>query len=88
MQPLKITSGHVDYSIPKHYNLDGSIHFDIDRINLADSGATEHTVETYYRTKLTDKLEVGSYFSYRHNPNHSAEFGDDFIVMGTLRHHQ
>lgn len=88
LQPLKITSGHVDYSIPEHYNLDGSIHFDTDRVNLADSGATERSVETYYRTKLTDKVEVGSYFTYRHNPNHSAEFDDDYMVMATLRYSQ
>lgn len=88
LQPLKVTSGHVDYSIPKHYNVDGSIHFDTDRINLADSGATERSVETYYRTKLTDKVELGSYFTYRHNPNHSAEFDNDYIVMATMRYYQ
>lgn len=88
LQPLKVTSGHVDYSIPKHYNVDGSIHFDTDRINLADSGATERSIETYYRTKLTDKVELGSYFTYRHNPNHSAEFDNDYIVMATMRYYQ
>lgn len=87
-QPLKIRSGGVDYSIPNGREINGDISFDRERINLSDTGATERSLEAYYRTMLSDKLELGSFMAYRHNPNHISEDGDELLFMATLRYRQ
>ena len=56
--------------------------------DLSDTGATERSLEAYYRTMLSEKLELGSFMAYRQNPNHFAEDGDEFLFMATLRYRQ
>ena len=87
-QPLKIRSGTVNYSVPTGREFNGDISFDSERIDLANTGATERTIEAYYRTKLNKKLELGSFIAYRQNPNHVLEQGDELLVMATLRYRQ
>ena len=87
-QPLKINSGSVNYSIPTGRNLSGSIAFDTERVNLGETNATEHAFETYYRTMLSPKMELGSFLSYRQNPNHVSGLGNEVLVMATLRYRQ
>ena len=84
-QPIKIRAGDVTLSIPNSRFANGDVGFDTERINLSDTNATERNVEAYYRTMLTDKLELGGFMSYRQNPNHVSDQGDDAIVMATLR---
>jgi hypothetical protein len=84
-QPLKVQAGEVDYSIPFGRLSNGNIAFDTERVNLADTDATEHTMDVYYRTMVTDKFEVGAFMSYRQNPNHVSDHGDDAMVMATVR---
>ena len=85
-QPLKIRSGNVDYSVPINRGLDRVINFDIQTVNLSDTNATEHVVDAYYRTMLTDHFEFGSYLSYRINPNHVSDQGNDVLMMATLKY--
>ena len=85
-QPLKIRSGAVDYSIPFGRELNGDIRFDKDRINLSETGATERSLEAYYRTILSEKFELGGFVAYRDNPNHFADNGNEMLVMATLRY--
>lgn len=87
-QPLKVQSGAVDYAIPVGRLASGSIGFDRERINLSDTNATEQTVEAYYRTMLSPKLELGGFVAYRNNPNHIRDRGDDGVIMATLRYWQ
>ncbi|MEM7357593.1 MAG: S8 family serine peptidase [Pseudomonadota bacterium] len=87
-QPLKIRSGGVNYSIPNGREINGDISFDRERINLSDTGATERSLEAYYRTMVSEKLELGSFVAYRQNPNHVAEDGDELLFMATLRYRQ
>lgn len=87
-QPLKVQSGSVDYAIPVGRLASGSIGFDRERINLSDTNATEQTVEAYYRTMLSPKLELGGFVAYRNNPNHIRDQGDDGVIMATLRYWQ
>jgi len=87
-QPLKIHSGEVDYSIPSHRLANGDIGFDTERVNLSETNATERNLEAYYRTMLGDKMEMGGFISYRQNPNHVSDHGDDTIFMATLRYWQ
>jgi len=84
-QPLKIRSGAVDYSIPTGRSVSGLLNFDTERVSLSETNATERKLEAYYRTKLSDRLEVGGFFSYRHNPNHVSDRGDDALAMATIR---
>jgi len=84
-QPIKISSGDVTYSIPNSRFANGDIGFDTERVNLSETNATERNIEGYYRTMLTDKLELGGFMSYRQNPNHVSDQGDDTIVMATVR---
>lgn len=87
-QPLKIRNGSVDYSIPTGRNQFGAIAFDSERVNLAETNATERNLEIYYRTMLNNKLELGGFASYRQNPNHVSDHGDDAIAMLTVRYWQ
>lgn len=84
-QPLKIQSGEVNYSIPVGRLADTTIGFDTERVNLSDTNATERNVEAYYRTMWNDKIELGGFMSYRQNPNHVNDNGDEAIVMATIR---
>ena len=86
-QPLKIRSGEVDYSIPTGQDVNYNILFDTDRVDLSETNATEHNLEAYYRTMLSDKIELGSFISYRRNPNHVSELGNDMLMMATLKFH-
>ena len=87
-QPLKILSGNVNLSIPTHRDFSGAIAFDRERINLGETNATEQRLEGYYRTMLTDKLELGSFLSFRRNPNHVSDYGNEMLFMATLRYQQ
>lgn len=87
-QPLKIRAGGVDYSFPKGREINGAIRFDRERINLSETGATERSLEGYYRTLLSSKLELGGFFAYRQNPNHVSDNGDELLLMATLRYRQ
>ena len=84
-QPLKVRSGAVDYSIPVGRELNGNITFDSERINLSETGATEQSLEGYYRTMLNKRLELGSFIAYRKNPNHVSDHGNELLFMATLR---
>ena len=84
-QPLKVTAGAVDYAIPIGRLASGDIGFDTQRINLSDTNATEQTVEGYYRTMLNKTVELGGFVSYRRNPNHISDRGDEGIIMATVR---
>jgi hypothetical protein len=87
-QPLKIREGDVNYSIPTGRNVFGRIDFDTERVSLDETNATETNIEAYYRTMLSDKLEVGGFASYRKNPNHVSDHGDEALAMITLRYWQ
>ncbi len=84
-QPLKIQEGSLDYSIPVGRFANGDVRFDTERVNLAETNASERSVEAYYRTLLSDRLELGGFVQYRINPNHVKDLGDEAIVMATLR---
>jgi len=85
-QPLKIRSGSVDYSIPTGRNINTTlIDFDTERVNLGETNATEHRLEGYYRTMLSDSVEIGGFLSYRKNPNHVSEHDDEALAMATIR---
>jgi hypothetical protein len=87
-QPLKVRSGAVDYSLPVGREINGDVRFDRERINLSETGATERSIEAYYRTKITKNIELGSFVAYRQNPNHVIENGNDVLMMATLRYRQ
>jgi hypothetical protein len=87
-QPLKVQSGSVNYSIPVGRLENGRIGFDSERVNLSDTNATEQTLEAYYRTMVNQKLEFGGFVSFRKNPNHISDSGNDGIVMATIRYWQ
>jgi hypothetical protein len=84
-QPLRITGGEVDYSVP--YGLDGerNILKDTQRISLSPEGH-ERAIETYYRYRLTDTAEVGAYFMARTDPYHFRGEHTEYSVMTTLRY--
>lgn len=87
-QPLKIREGALNYAIPVGRFANGDVRFDTERVNLSDTNATERSVEVYYRTMLSDRLELGGFVSYRSDPNHVSEHGDEALVMATIRWRQ
>jgi len=87
-QPLKIRSGSVNYSIPTGQDQNYNILFNTERVDLSDTQATEHNFEAYYRTMLNDKIEFGSFLSFRDDPNHVSGLGDELLVMATLKLHR
>ncbi|MFT5571351.1 MAG: hypothetical protein ACI9FR_000265 [Cryomorphaceae bacterium] len=87
-QPLKIRDGEVNYSIPTGRNVFGRIDFDTERVSLDETNATETNLEAYYRTMLSSNLEIGGFASYRKNPNHVNDHGDEALAMLTVRYWQ
>jgi len=84
-KPLQFTSGSATFSVPTARDFDGSVVFDSSRIQLSDTGATEHVLDMYYRTQVNRKMDLGAYLSYRHNPNH-VDAESDALLMATLRY--
>ncbi len=85
-QPLKITSGSLTYSIPVERNQFGDIAFDAERVNLGETNSTEQRFEAYYRNRVDEKLELGAFLTFRDDPNHIQEAGDQLTLMFTLRY--
>lgn len=84
-QPLKIRDGDVNFSVPTGRNSLGFIDFDTERVSLDETNATERTLEAYYRTMVHERLELGAFASYRQNPNHVSDHGNEALAMLTLR---
>ncbi len=87
-QPLKIREGSLNYSIPIGRFANGDVRFDTERVNLSDTNATERSVEAYYRTMLSEHLELGGFISYRSDPNHVSDHDDEALIMATVRWRQ
>lgn len=87
-QPLKVRAGFLSYALPTTRSADGNILFNRERVNLADTGATERSIEAYYRTQISEKLELGSFISYRQNPNHVADQSNELLLLATLQYSQ
>jgi hypothetical protein len=83
-QPLRITGGEVDYSVPYGLDNERNILKDTQRISLSPEGH-ERTIETYYRYRVSDTAEVGAYFMARTDPYHFKDEHTDYSVMTTLR---
>lgn len=83
-QPMRITSGEVDYVIP--YALDGGrkVLKNTSRLDLRAEGA-EHRLEAYYRIPLSGFGEIGSFLMMRTEPNHIQGASTDYSAMVTLR---
>jgi hypothetical protein len=85
-KPLQFSSGSATFSVPTARDYSGKILFDSSRIDLSETGATEHVLDLYYRNRIGKRTDVGVYFSYRHNPNHTDVEDDEAILLATLRY--
>ena len=83
-QPLRITSGEVDYSVPYGLDTQRNILKDTQRVSLSPEGQ-EHTLETFYRYRMSDTAELGAFFMARTQPNHFQGENTEYSVMTTLR---
>ena len=80
-QPLRVTSGNANLTLPNSIAADGTIGYQNQKLNLAATGR-EFDVESYYHIKLT----TGSQFSLngilRFSPNNDASAGTDATIFG------
>lgn len=83
-QPMRITSGEVDYVIPYALGAQRSVLKNTSRLNLQAEGA-EHRLEAYYRIPVFGFGEIGSFLMMRSEPNHVQGAGTDYSAMVTLR---
>ena len=83
-QPMRITSGEVDYVIPYALDAQRSVLKNTSRLDLQSEGA-EHRLEAYYRIPVFGFGEIGSFLMMRSEPNHVQGVGTDYSAMVTLR---
>ena len=80
-QPLRVSSGRADLTLPIDVATDGSTLYDQQRLNLAPTGR-ELDFETYYHVKLTDKSQLGMNAIFKINPNNDNTASNDATVIG------
>ncbi|MBT5031454.1 MAG: S8 family serine peptidase [Proteobacteria bacterium] len=83
-QPMRITNGEVDYTVPYALDAERKVLKNIDRISLVSDGA-ERKLEAYYRFPLGESAELGSFLMMRSEPNHVRGAKTNYSAMVTLR---
>jgi len=84
-QPLRITSGSADLTVPASMDLDGNIHYyDTDRVGLNPDG-NELDVELSYQMPLGRSSQFATYFLYQNEPLHVQDAGDSVTVYAVLQ---
>lgn len=82
-QPLRVTSGEVDSTVPYARDVEGNIYSNTDRYSLVPDGA-ERNYELYYSMDVGRNVRFGSHFMYRDEPLHDADADRERVVMFTL----
>ena len=83
-QPLRISSGHVDFNNPYSQRDDGEILFDNERINLNPGGA-ETAFELFYGHQTRHDATVSVLLMHRDKPSHIADRTDTNAILATYR---
>lgn len=83
-QPLRVTGGEVDLSVPYARDFEGNIYRESERVSLEPRGR-EYTLESYYLHPLGRRASLGAYFMLRRQPNHVAGAGTDMTVLASYR---
>ncbi len=82
-QPLRVTGGEVDSTVPYARDIEGNIFSNTDRYSLVPDGA-ERNYELYYSMDVGRNVRFGSHFMYRDQPLHDADADRERVVMFTL----
>ncbi|GJL81665.1 MAG: hypothetical protein DHS20C01_12990 [marine bacterium B5-7] len=82
-QPLRVTSGEVDTTVPYARDIEGNIYSNSGRYSLVPDGA-EHVYELYYSVDLGHKSRLGTHLMYRSEPWSDADAQSESVVMFTL----
>ncbi|MCL2629237.1 MAG: ankyrin repeat domain-containing protein [Alphaproteobacteria bacterium] len=89
--PLAVTSGHVSYLDVRMQNVEADHGFDLmvdaqnRTINMANNNR-ELRLDASYQANLGDWTTANMGMIYRFNPDNSAQFGNESILMFKLRH--
>ena len=83
-QPLRIASGHVDFSNPYTQRDDGKILFDDERINL-NPDVAETAFEIFYGHQTRHDATVSLLLVHRDNPSHIAHRTDINALLATYQ---
>ena len=83
-QPLRIASGHVDFSNPYSQRDDGDILFDNERINL-NPGSAETAFELFYGHQTQHDASVSVRLMHRDNPSHVTHRADTNALLATYQ---
>lgn len=83
-QPLRVSGGEVDLSVPFARDFEGNIYRNTDRVSVVPEGR-EYTLESYYVRQLDQRSALGAYVMLRQDPNHIADSGMELTVLGSYR---
>ncbi|HSH43160.1 MAG TPA: S8 family serine peptidase [Arenicellales bacterium] len=83
-QPLRVTDGDVDLSVPYARDFVGNIYRNSERISLEPEGR-EYTLESYYLHPMGRRSSVGAYVMLRQEPNHVDSAGAEVTVLASYR---
>ncbi len=82
-QPLRVTAGEVDMTVPYARDIPGNIYANTDRLDLTPSGS-ELDVEAYYQTRLGKKTRFGTYFGVTDEPFHAKSTDREFTLFTSV----
>ncbi|MDJ0955817.1 MAG: S8 family serine peptidase [Arenicellales bacterium] len=84
-QPLKVTKGEVNLTVPQARSLDNVITSTTERVDLG-SGGRELALETFYRTWIGKKTRFTAHLMHRKNPDHVTNAASNTSVLGILEY--
>ena len=83
-QPLRVTSGNTNLTLPNSIDSNGTIGYQNQKLNLAATGR-ESDIESYYHVKLTAASELSLNGILRFSPNNDATAKPDATIFGKYR---
>ena len=84
-QPLKVTQGFVDLTVPHDISADNVVSSTTDRVDLS-SGGRELAVESFYRMWVGEKTRFTTYMMHQRNPSNLSDASSANTILGIFEY--
>ena len=80
-QPLKVTQGYVDLTVPYSISTDNVVSSNSERVDLG-SGGRELAVESFYRMWVGTRARFTTYLMHQRNPSNLSDASSANTILG------
>ncbi|MDA9982968.1 S8 family serine peptidase [Gammaproteobacteria bacterium] len=80
-QPLKVTQGYVDLTVPHSISTDNVVSSNSERVDLG-SGGRELAVESFYRMWVGKRARFTTYLMHQRNPSNLSDAASANTILG------